>query len=200
MSRYWIVLFLLALLPLSANAQANMGADELVKQTAESIVLRIKAEQEKIDEQPEHLFKLVDDVVLPHFDFEKMSKWVLGKYWRKADQTQREAFTIEFRHLLVRTYAKALADGVDQPIEYLPLRAKPNDTDVTVSTEILQDGGFPIPINYSMYLVDGEWKVYDVDIDGISLVTNYRTSFSSEIRRKGIDGLIEKLADRRVAP
>jgi len=193
--RKWMVA-LLMIVPFLAAAEANIGPSELVKQTAETIIQRIKLEQPQIDENPEHLFTLVDTVVLPHFDFEKMSKWVLGKHWRKADLTQREQFVDEFRQLLVRTYAKALVDNVDQSVEYLPLRAKPGASEVTVNTEIPQDGGFPIPINYSMYQTDSGWKVYDVDIDGISLVANYRTSFASEIRRSGIDGLIAKLASR----
>jgi len=193
--RKWMVA-LLMIVPFLAAAEANIGPNELVKKTAETIIQQIKLEQTQIDENPEYLFKLVDAVVLPHFDFEKMSKWVLGKHWRKADSAQREQFVDEFRQLLVRTYAKALVDNVDQPVEYLPLRAKQGASDVTVNTEIPQDGGFPIPINYSMYQTDNGWKVYDVDIDGISLVANYRTSFASEIRRSGIDGLIDKLASR----
>lgn len=196
MMQKWMIAMLMMAMPFLAGAEANMGPDELVKQTADTIIQNIKAEKPLIDENPERLFELVDEVVLPHFDFEKMSKWVLGKYWRKADSAQREQFVYEFRQLLVRTYAKALVDNVDQPVEYLPLRAKKGADEVTVNTEIPQDGGFPIPINYSMYQVDGGWKVYDVDIDGISLVANYRTSFANEIRRNGVDGLIAKLASR----
>ena len=196
MKHFCMAAFLFLAMPLLASAQATVAPDALVKQTAQTIMDRIKEEQAQIDETPERLYQLVDEVVLPHFDFTKMSQWVLGKHWRKADKAQRERFVQEFRQLLVRTYAKALVDNVDQEIDYLPLRIKPEDTDVTVSTEIPQDGGFPIPINYSMYLKEGAWKVYDVNIDGISLVTNYRTSFSTEVRSNGIDGLIDKLAAR----
>ncbi len=181
-------------------AAANVAPDELVKQTTEIIMQKIKSERELVQSDPDRLYQLVNEVVLPHFDFEKMSKWVLGKHWRRADQAQRQQFVSEFRQLLVRTYAKALLENVDQPVEYLPLRAKADAVDVTVSTEIPQDGGFPIPINYKMHLNDNGWKVYDVNIDGISLVTNYRTSFSSEIRKSGIDGLLAKLASRSSSP
>ncbi len=199
MLRNWMIALMLAAIPFWANAEASITApDVLVKETAETIMERIRVERSVIDEQPEHLYALVDEVVLPHFDFEKMSQWVLGKYWRKADTEQRERFISEFRALLVRTYAKALADNSDQQVDYLPLRAKPTDTDVTVNTEVPQEGGFPIPINYSMYLKGDAWKVYDVDIDGISLVANYRTSFAKEVRSNGIDALIEKLASRSV--
>lgn len=196
MKQFFLVVLVFLMLPMQGNAQTIVAPDALVKQTAQSIMSRIKAEKAQIDETPERLYQLVDEVVLPHFDFTKMSQWVLGKHWRKADAEQREQFVHEFRQLLVRTYAKALVDNVDQEIDYLPLRIKPDDTDVMVSTEIPQDGGFPIPINYSMYLKDDAWKVYDVNIDGISLVTNYRTSFSTEVRKSGINGLITKLAAR----
>ncbi|MCF6217452.1 MAG: ABC transporter substrate-binding protein [Gammaproteobacteria bacterium] len=191
---------LLMALSFPALAVANVAPDALVKQTTEIIIQKIKADRQQIQNDPERLFRLVDEVVLPHFDFEKMSKWVLGKYWRKADQAQRQQFVYEFRQLLVRTYAKALLENVDQPVDFLPLRAKADAVDVTVSTEIPQDGGFPIPINYKMHLNDDGWKVYDVNIDGISLVTNYRTSFSSEIRKNGIDGLLAKLSSRSSSP
>ena len=198
MNRFFVAALLLLVMPFLANAEAAIAPDALVKQTAQTIMERIKAEKAQIDETPERLYQLVDEVVLPHFDFAKMSQWVLGKHWRKADKVQREQFIEQFRQLLVRTYAKALVDNVDQEIDYLPLRIKPDDTDVMVGTEIPQEGGFPIPINYSMYLKDDAWKVYDVNIDGISLVTNYRTTFSTEVRRSGVDGLINKLASRSV--
>jgi phospholipid transport system substrate-binding protein len=139
---------------------------------------------------------LVDKIVLPHFDFYKMSSRVLGKYWRRASDEQKEKFTKEFRILLVRTYAKALVDNMDQTIDYMPVHAPENAEDVTVKTEIPQQGSFPLPIDYSMYLTNGEWKVYDVEIDGISLVINYRTTFANEIRQAGLDKLIAKLSSR----
>ncbi|VAW88020.1 Phospholipid ABC transporter shuttle protein MlaC [hydrothermal vent metagenome] len=195
MLRYWVVA--LVMVVSSSQAAAEMVApDVLVKQTTDIIMEKIQSEQVLIESNPERLFSLVDEVVLPHFDFEKMSKWVLGKYWRKAEQTQRQQFVHEFRQLLVRTYAKALMENAGQTVDYLPLRAKAGAVDVTVNTEIPQESGFPIPINYKMYQSEGEWKVYDVNIDGISLVTNYRTSFSGEIRKHGIDGLLAKLSAR----
>jgi phospholipid transport system substrate-binding protein len=121
---------------------------------------------------------------------------VLGKHWRKAKADQRVAFTNEFKSLLVRTYSNALLEYADQTIKYLPFRDSQDAGDVTVRSEIEQPGGFPVPINYRLYLKAGEWKVYDVYIDDISLIANYRSSFSREIRKIGIDKLIQKLADK----
>lgn len=178
-----------------AHAADIHPAEVLVRQTTELITTQIIQEKEAIDKDSKVLHELVNKIVLPHFDFNKMSTWVLGKYWRKANKNQKLEFTNQFRMLLVRTYANALADSADQKIDYLPIRNR-KETDVTVRTEIEQPGSFPLPINYKMYLKNSDWKVYDVNIDGISLVTNYRTSFSAEIRKSNIDGLISKLAKR----
>jgi phospholipid transport system substrate-binding protein len=168
----------------------------LVQQTADQMLSKLRAERQVIDQHPGRIYDLVNEIVLPHFDFERMSSWVLGKYWRSATPDQRNRFVEEFRNLLVRTYAKSLSSYQDNKITYLPLRATPQDTDVKVRTEVDQPGGFPIPIDYSLYLKGDEWKVYDVTIDGVSLVTNYRTTFANQIRQDGLDKLIATLADR----
>jgi phospholipid transport system substrate-binding protein len=124
-----------------------------------------------------------------------MSIWVLGKNWRKADGAQQKQFTNEFRTLLVRTYAKALLEYTDQKMRYLPLHAAEGAKRVTVKTEIEQAGGPSIPLHYSIYLnKEGAWKVYDIKVDGVSLVSNYRSSFATEVRNGGIPKLLEKLA------
>lgn len=171
---------------------------ELVKQTSDRMLKAIKAERAEIEKDNARLFALVDEIVLPHFDFQKMAKLVLGKYWRQASDAQRRQFTDEFRFLLVRTYAAAMLEYTDQKIIFLPFRGAPGDDDVVVQTEVDQAGGFPIPIDYKMYKDDaGQWKVYEVAIDGVGLVINYRASFSTEIRSKGgMDGLIGKLKQR----
>jgi phospholipid transport system substrate-binding protein len=125
-----------------------------------------------------------------------MSSWVLGRYWRNATPKQRQEFTEQFRTLLVRTYAKSLSSYTDNKITYLPFRSSPDQTDVKVRTEVDQPGGFPIPIDYDLYLKGDEWKVFDVTIDGVSLVTNYRTTFANQIRMDGLDKLISSLAER----
>jgi phospholipid transport system substrate-binding protein len=181
-------------------AEKEHPAMELVKQTTQEIRSKIKEEKAAIEKDNERLYDLVDNVVLPHFDFRKMSSWVLGRNWRKANDQQKQKFTDQFRRLLVRTYSKALYDNIDQQIDFLPMRGKPDDDDVTVRTEVPQQGGFPIPIEYKMHLKNGEWKVYDVVIDAISLVANYRSSFNQEIKKSGIDSLIASLAERNEQP
>jgi phospholipid transport system substrate-binding protein len=195
----WLVIIAVMLLAGHANAEASMNpsAQALVKDTSERILAKLREENETIEHNPARVYELVDEIVLPHFDFAKMSSWVLGRYWRKASPEQKQRFTNEFRQLLVRTYSKALADNKDSEIIFHPLRAEKDAKDVIVRTEVEQDSGFPLEITYSMYLdKQGAWKVYDVNIDGISLVANYRTSFSNEIRQSGLDELIAKLEKR----
>ena len=194
--KWKLVLALLGGLLIQSAAAANVGPQELVMSVADKTIAKLKAEKSVIQENPERLYDLINEYVLPHFDFERMSKWVLGKYWRQASQKQRDAFVQEFRTLLVRTYATSLSDYSDQKINYLPFRDDENAEEVTVRSEVEQPGGFPIPINYRLYKAGKDWKVFDVTIDDISLVANYRTSFAKEIRTDGIDGLISKLADR----
>lgn len=169
---------------------------EMIKQTADRMLAKLKEDQTVIRKDPTRIYALVSDIVLPRFDFERMASWVLGKHWRTATPAQREKFVAEFRNLLVRTYATSLTDYTDRTITYTPVRAEPSATEVTVHTAIEQPGAAAIPIDYSLALKEGEWKVYDVAIDGVSLVTNYRTSFSNEIRKSGLDKLIAKLAQR----
>ncbi|WP_455375431.1 MlaC/ttg2D family ABC transporter substrate-binding protein [Kaarinaea lacus] len=178
------------------NAEEEHPAMVLVKDTTATIKQKIKEQDAAIKNDQEVLYDLVDTIVLPHFDFRKMSSWVLGKNWRKASEDQKKKFTDQFSRLLVRTYSKALYDNVEQKIDFLPIRGKPQPDEVVIRTEIPQKAGFPIPIDYKMHLKDNQWKVYDVVIDNLSLVANYRTSFSQEIKQSGIDNLIAKLSDR----
>lgn len=188
--------FMLALVLSVSSAWAMQDPKQLVEDTTAAITAALRVEQESINARPAHLYEIVDEIVLPHFDFGRMAKWVLGKYWRKANSAEREQFTEAFRELLVRTYAKALNENYDQQIDMLPTREKAGGTEVTVRTEVQQAAGFPIPIDYRMHFKDGSWKVFDVSVDGISLVTNYRTSFAREIRTDGLPKLIQRLAAR----
>lgn len=196
MTKLISIVLALFLVFLSASFAQSMGAQELVKQTADKMLAKLKEERQIIDKQPGRIYELVSSIVLPHFDFETMAKRVLGKHWKDASEVQRKRFTEEFRTLLVRTYAKSLTEYTDQQITYLPLKGDPKGNDVTVRSEVSQPGGFPIEITYGLHQVGSEWKVYDVTIDNVSLATNYRTSFSTEVRQGGIDKLINKLAER----
>ena len=181
---------------ISATAFAAMPPQELVKETSQRMIKALQQEKTDLKKNPARVTQLVNEIVLPHFDFERMSKLALGHYWRRADESQQKDFTDQFRTLLVRTYRSALTEYRDQTITFLPFTDNPDSGDVTVKTEVEQPGGTSIPIDYRLHLGGGEWKVYDVIIDGISLVINYRSSFSSEIRQSGIAGLIDKLRKR----
>lgn len=180
----------------SAWSWASMPADEMVRETSERMLTALKNEHDALKANPAKLYALTEEIILPHFDFERISSWVLGKYWREATPEQKSRFTQEFRNLLVRTYATAMLEYSGQEIKYLPFKADAGASTVTVRTEVVQPGGPTIPINYSLFVKEGEWKVYDVVVENTSLVANYRSSFANEIRQSGLDSLIEKLASR----
>jgi phospholipid transport system substrate-binding protein len=190
-------LLLLAFL-LGANAPAALAAepppDVLARTTTQEVIAILKQDKELQRGNLAKVHQLVEAKILPNFDFNRMTQLALGKHWPRATARQKQSLVTEFRNLLVRTYSSSLTAYTDQIIEFKPLAMKPGDTDVTVRSEIRQPGGQPIPINYSFYKTAFGWKVYDVTIDGVSLVTNYRASFASTIRQSGIDGLIKTLA------
>jgi phospholipid transport system substrate-binding protein len=172
-------------------------AEEIVKTTSDQVIARLITERAELEAHPEKIYSLINELVIPHFDFVSMSKWVLGKTnWNNSNKDQKDNFVSEFRTLLVRTYAKALLEYSDHAIKYYPVESNPDSNIAVVRTEIQQPGANVVPINYSMHVSGGEWKVVDVAVDGISLVATYRGSFASEIRKNGMDALISKLAER----
>ena len=178
------------------NASAEVPPDQLVKNTATDVLEIVKSDKDVQAGDMTRITELAEEKILPHFDFERMSRMVLGKNWNKASKDQKERFISEFRTLLIRTYASALAKYRNQTIDYKPLRAEPGATDVTVKTQIIQPNGPALPVDYSLIKNGDAWKVYDVVIEGVSLVTNYRGQFSTEVRQSGMDGLIQRLADK----
>jgi len=180
----------------AADGDINTSAYDLVKQTSDRMIDSLKNKGDELHKNPQLIYKLVNEIILPHFDFEHMSQLVLGKYWNRISADEKKQFIKEFQLLLVRTYGTAMSDYSNEVINFLPFRNDGNADDVTVKTEVEQRGGFPIPIDYSLFKKQGEWKVYDVAIDNVSLVVNYRTSFSSEIKQSGITALIKKLRTR----
>ena len=175
---------------------AEMAPDALVKETSQDVLEIVKKDKDIQAGNKQKVYALVDAKVLPHFDFKRMTQLAVGKSWRQATPAQQDALVKEFRALLVRTYSTSLSTYKNQVIDYKPLRMQPSDTDVTVKTVVKQPGGQPIPIDYSLQKNADGWKVYDVVVDNISLVTNYRGSFASEIRQSGIDGLIKTLVEK----
>lgn len=194
--RHWLALgtvVLSAWVALSSAAAAQTP-QQLVEDTTNQMLARLKADRAELKAHPDRLYDLVNDIVVPHFDFVHMSHWVLGRrYWGEASNDEKARFVAAFRELLVRTYATALMQYTDQKVDFLPLRDDPASGHVTVHTQVLQSGAPPVAIDYSLYLRNGEWKVYDVAVDGISLLSNYRSSFNDEIRETGLAQLIARL-------
>lgn len=182
----------------SALALAQNAPDELVRSTTQEVLTLIKKDKELLSGNQDKLLELVDAKVLPHFNFNRMTRLALGRNWATATPAQQAALEKEFRTLLVRTYSTALSAYREREIDVKPLRANPADTEVTVKTVVAVPNQ-PIPIDYAMEKTASGWKVYDVSVDGVSLVTNYRSSFANEIRTSGIEGLIKTLSSKNRA-
>jgi len=183
---------LAAILSFGVAANTELTPEALVKDTTEKVLGALEKEKELIAQDPGLIYGIVDEYILPHFDFQRMSQRVLGKYWHRATDEQQRKFVSQFQNLLVHTYGAALREYSDQKIEFLATRSR-DDGEVSVRTQIVQGGSPPIPIQYEMYKPAGAWKIYDISIDGVSLVINYRSTFAAEIRSNGVDGLIERL-------
>lgn len=174
---------------------AETSPDQVAREATNKIVELLKANRDAYAKDHKKLYAMVQENILPYFDFRVMSKSVLARHWKDASEDQRTHFSNEFRDLLVRTYATALLKYTNEEIKYQPFRAKPEDKTAVVRTEVIQAGGGPnIPIHYSFYNSDSGWKVYDVAIEGVSLVTNYRSTYDTKIKREGLDALIKSMA------
>lgn len=182
-------------------AHAEVGApDALIKNTAEEIITIVKQDPDIKAGNQKKILSLVDAKIVPIFDFTRMTQLAVGKYWRQANPEQKQALVVEFRDMLVRTYTKAFSLYRDQTIEVLPLRMAAGDTEVTVNSRIKKVGGQPTSVNYQMKKSADGWKVFDVAIEGVSMVTSYRGTFYTQIEQpgnvtQGIDGLIKTLSD-----
>lgn len=182
---------------LAAVAQAEgLAPDVLVKTISEEVIAIIKQDKEIQAGNPKKIADLVETKILPHFDFTRMTRIAMARNWRLASPEQQNELIKEFRTLLVRTYSTALTSYRDQLIEFKPLRARPEDTEVTVRSEVRQPGAQPVSIDYEMEKTPDSWKVYDVKIGGVSLVTTYRETFAAEVREHGVDGLIKSLVSK----
>jgi len=167
----------------------------LVKSISQEVIAVLKQDKDIQAGNPKKVEELIETKVLPHFNFTRMTRIAMGRNWRVATPEQQKELTGEFRTLLVRTYSTALSNYRDQQIDYKPLRAKPEDVEVTVRSEVKQSGSSqPVAIDYEMEKTPDGWKVYDVKVGGVSLVTTYRDTFSSEVKERGVDGLIKSLA------
>lgn len=189
------ILLWLSVVGSSQAAQSLEGPQLVIQQTASQ--LQSSLQQPTYRNDFARAAELVDRIINPHVDFDRVAMLVLGKNWKTATPAQQDQFKKEFRLLMVRTYTTAFTEYSDWHINYLPLDGDPSDRKTVVRTEIIQSGGKPVPVDYRMVLDGNEWKVYDVLIAGISLLQNYRTSFNSELEQgESLDQLIANLAQR----
>lgn len=182
-----------------AGAAGFPAPDELARTVTEEVLVLIRADKDLQAGDQKKLLDLVEAKVLPHFHFMRMTRLAMGKNWRQATPDQQNALAREFRTLLVRTYTAAFTQYKNQSVEYRPARLMPEDTDAVVKSVVKQPSGPPVAIDYSMEKTGQGWKVYNVKIEGISLIENYRNTFNTEVQKSGVDGLIKALSSKNRA-
>ncbi|MDP2793484.1 MAG: ABC transporter substrate-binding protein [Sulfurisoma sp.] len=189
----WL-LAVVAALSFNAAALAQEQAPEVLIKNVTNEVLEIVRKDKDIQSgNTKKAIELVEAKVLPHFNFPRMTQLAVAREWKQASATQQKVLTEEFRSLLVRTYSKALTEYKNQTIDFKPFKMQAGETDVKVRTQIDQAGAKPIGLDYYLEKMPNGWKVYDIEVGGVSLVTNYRGEFTTEVRKGGIDGLIATL-------
>jgi phospholipid transport system substrate-binding protein len=183
------LLFLSGIVPV----QAQSDPTKIIQETTSAVVARVKTEKAALRAAPAKMYALVAEMIFPHFDFNIMSQWVLGPAWKTADEATRQAFVEQFRKLLVRTYATALLEYSDETMEYPPVEPSHNPKTATVKQNIVQTVGKVLPVVYRLHEENGEWQVFDVEVDGISLVKTFKSSFSQILNEGGVDELLKSL-------
>lgn len=200
MLKYLMPLLAVGWISLSARA-AELGPDLLARNVTNDVLQIVRQDKDIANGNTAKVNALVEQKILPLFDFKHMTQLAVGKHWPRATPEQQASLTEQFRTMLVRTYASSLTSVADYKIEFKPFRAAAGDSEVTVSTEVSKPGAPPIPIDYRLEKSGNNgWKVFDVIVDNVSLVTVYRNSFNSEVRKGGIDGLIAALTRRNNRP
>jgi phospholipid transport system substrate-binding protein len=185
--------------PAFAQAPAAASPEVLVRDVTNAVLDAIRADKQLASGDIARIQKLVDEKILPHTDFTRMTQLAAGRGWRNATPEQRTALTTEFRQLLMRTYSGAVSQVRDHRVELKPQRAQPSPDDAVVRTELVASRGDPIQLDYRLTKTDAGWKIYDVNVAGVWLVENYRAQFTQAINAGGVDGLIKQLADRNRA-
>ena len=200
MKKYFNTSLLLAtwLVTLPVWAMAT-SPDTLVDNTAQEVLAIVRQDKDLRAGNTTKILDLVEAKILPHFDFTRMTRLAMGKNWSKATPEQQQVLVKEFRTLLVRTYSNALSSYSEHTITVEPLKEKAGETDTTVKTKVINQGQQPIPIDYSMEKSGDDWKVYDVTVAGVSLVTNYRSTFNNQVRDGGVEKLIQTLVEKNRA-
>jgi phospholipid transport system substrate-binding protein len=179
-----------------AHAAEPKDGQELVESVSNQILQEISENRALYVESSKALHEVVSAIILPHFDFEKMSKLVMVRYWRKMDAEQRSRFEKEFRGLMVRIYSKALLEYEDEEIKYLPTRVNKKRDRIIVRTKIIQSSGGTLAMDYHLQLSGEVWKIFDIRVEGISLLKSYKDRFGREAKVKGVDAVIDELIAR----
>ena len=195
-------LFILSLLCMSTYAATQQSAEQVVREAVQQATAKLNAEKDQLKAHPNRIYDLIQAMVVPHFNFPLIARLVLGRStWDGATAQQKKEFIHEFTTLLVRTYAKALQEYSDQNVVFLPVKNSPDSKLVEIKTEVTgKTSSKKTPINYRMYYSDGNWKVLDLVVDGISLVNSYRGEYASIVRQDGLDGLIAKMKAKNAGP
>ena len=200
MNKISVLMFGLLLTCASMGARAEMvEPDVLIKNTVQEVLEVVRQDKDIRAGNQKKILELVDAKVLPHFNFTRMTQLAVGKNWRTATPEQKQALVTEFRNLLVRTYTKAFTVYKDQAVDVKPFKMPAGATEVTIKTVIVKPGTQSIPVDNDMEKTSTDWKVYDLSIEGVSLVTSYRGTFAEQVQQGGIDGLIKTLVDKNQA-
>jgi phospholipid transport system substrate-binding protein len=196
MRAVWVAAFaaLAGVSTASAPVPVPVPPDEVVKSTTERLQREIAARETEFRADQKKLYAFVDEVIVPKFDTKYIAQLILARHWKNASDEQRKRFQAAFKDMLVHSYANALVEyHTSVKAEWQPLRMAPDATDVTVNSRLLREGKPPLPIGFAMRLKDGEWRVYDIVIENLSLVTSFRSQINSEIKRSSLDALIQRL-------
>jgi len=183
-------------LALPARAQQDLGPEELVRKVTQDVLDAIRSDKQLAAGDKQKALKLAEEKVLPLIDFEEATRLAVGRAWAQATPEQRKKLVEEFRRMLVRTYSNAISAYEGQTMKVLPVRMKPGDTEVTVHNQYIRAGGTPLPVDYQMHRTDQGWKIYDITVEGVSLVLTYRSEFDAVVKQSGIDGLIKRLEEK----
>jgi phospholipid transport system substrate-binding protein len=191
MTRLLIALALFFAVPALAQ---ELGPEELVKKVTSEVMAAIKSDKQLAAGDKQKAMKLAEEKILPHVDFEEATRLAVGRGWAQASAEQKKRLVTEFRNMLVRTYSNAISAYEGQTMNVLPSRVKPGDSEATVRNQFVRPGGKPVLVDYSMRKTDKGWKIYDIVVEGVSLVLTYRSEFDAVVKQEGVDGLIKRLA------
>jgi phospholipid transport system substrate-binding protein len=187
----WLFALLLLAAPVLAQ---DLGPEALVKKITQDVLDSIKSDKQLAAGDRQKALRLAEEKILPHVDFEEATRLAVGRSWSQASAEQKKRLTEEFRRMLVRTYTSAVSTYEGQTMKVQPVRMKPSDTEVTVRNQYIRSGGKPVQLDYAMRKTDGGWKIYDIVVEGVSLVITYRSEFDAVVRQEGVDGLIKRMA------